>query len=128
MKKVTLVKRGFGAVVMEQGVYRDGTKWYTITENGITKSMLSADAMNLTYGQYLKAGWTVKPETVKKETAKKAPQGPSWDFGPDGFDRNEYLRIARENGWTYSNQYGTIKVYASKREQVYLLMGGKKIR
>ena len=71
---ITMTKVGHGTVVMKQGQYSDGEKWYTLTANGIEVSMKSAVAMNMAYKQYLQEGWTVKPAKIEK--AVKAPTQP----------------------------------------------------
>ena len=68
--------------------------------------------------------------------SKKQKKGASWVFpdpkgsgkySSDFFDRGRYLEIGNSKGWTYSDQWGNVKVTSSHREEVYILMGGKKV-
>ena len=78
MKNVTreliMTKRGCGTIILRQGVYSDGQKWYTITAHGIETSICNADAMNRTYHSYLANKWEVKtPESEKKVASPDKP-------------------------------------------------------
>ena len=78
MTKITMTKKGIGTVILQQGEYRDGQRYYTITANGVTTSLKDAYATNMAYKHYLAAGWTVKPEEAEKpeEKAVAAPKEP----------------------------------------------------
>lgn len=108
---------------------------YTLYCGDQKRSYKTATEFNDIYQRYRKAGWRNPAEkaaanTVTKkvtEKPKKASQ-PTWDFGDKGFDRNEYLRIAAENKWDFCDARGHIHVMKKHREEIYLLMGAKKLR
>jgi hypothetical protein len=76
-REIIMSKRGCGTVILRQGVYSDGQKWYTITAHGIETSICNADAMNRTYHSYLADNWKVKtPESEKKVASPEKPEIP----------------------------------------------------
>lgn len=115
-----MVKKGIGTVILRQGAYSDGQKWYTITSHDIETSIRGADAMNRTFKSYLSSGWTVKPP---KEEKVAAPRKPQKEY-PDGFVWNaeQYYRIAQENGFTFCDARGNIHVLKKYRDTIYEMM------
>lgn len=129
-------------------IRKDNATVNFVTENGVMKAVGSRAGLfiviNRNYGgrelyfntpaegnyvfkKLLEDGYTRVAE--KKVAAPKANKCPSWDFGPDGFDRQKYMETARTiPGATYVDPRWGIKVKKSFREKVYIAMGGKKIR
>ena len=72
---INLKKRGVGTVTLASGTYTNGEKWYTITANGVTTSVVSATALNFAYKQYMANGWAVaQPKAEKKVAAPSQPK------------------------------------------------------
>lgn len=112
---VSMAKRGIGTVVLKQGEYIDGTRFYTITANGITTSLKDGNALNMAYKQYLNAGWTAKFEAEKPEEKKAAaPKEPkpkkSWKehltetFG-EKEDRKHFVEVRNRIAVTAINYF-----------------------
>ena len=133
MKKITMVKEGFADVILIQGEYSDGSRYYIVETQGVTLSLSGALALNNAYRQYIDSEYQVLPDAPKKAEPKlsapkeqKPQKTPTWDFGEGGFDRQKYLEIAKANNWTWCDPRGRIHVLKAHRKEVYLLMGGKK--
>ena len=95
-REIIMSKRGCGTVILRQGVYSDGQKWYTITAHGIETSICNADAMNRTYHSYLADNWKVKtPESEKKVASPEKP-APKPEETPKPETRFIYCKESRK--------------------------------
>lgn len=125
-KVIEMVKKGYAKVTLVQ---TEEPKYHMVV-NGIDAELNGPDALNQVYKDLKAKGYTVKvvPENEPKKEAPKAPKpqkNPTWDF-EGGFDRQKYLEIAKSNNWTWCDPRGRIHVLKAHREEIYLLMGGKK--
>ena len=101
-------------------VQRGNGKSVIVTGDGLNKVALTVNEANSLWNGKRSLGWTSEKPTF-------APNKPKWNFGEKGFQRDEYERIALENGYGYRFRRGgvdMVHVYKNHREDVYRLMGG----
>lgn len=122
-----LVNSTTGTVVEFEQVTIGERKSYVLRCGKETRRYNTADELNNLYLRYRKAGWLTPAELEKtdKAAAPAKPVKPHWDFGPNGFNRSDYDRIASENNWTWCDPRGRIHVQKKRREDIYRLMGGQ---
>ena len=125
--EVSLINNTTGTVVLFQETIIGERKSYVLRCGSKAVWYNTADELNNLYLRYRKAGWLTPAELEKtdKAAAPAKPVKPHWDFGPDGFNRSDYDKIASENGWTWCDPRGRIHVQKKRREDIYRLMGGQ---
>lgn len=72
--KITMSKKGNKRVVLEQGVYTTGQKWYRAVIGNVTFPVENAMSLNMIYTQFLNDGYTVIKEKEPKVAAPKEPK------------------------------------------------------
>lgn len=129
MKKIVMTKKGSATMTLIQTDQNQYVFIVGVGDNATSAVLENAFALNQVYVSLKAKGYTIKPEKEpKKEAPKKTPKTkkPQKEY-PDGFvwNREQYTRIAMENGFTFCDARGRIHVLKKYRNTIYEMMANE---